>query len=145
MGNPDQMLSGGCLCGAVRFTVRPHSRDVSACHCSMCRRWTAGPFLVVECGDVKVPDTSSLAAYRSSEWADRWFCKNCGTPLYYRLIERDLYFVSSEAFDDKTGFVLKTEGFIDEKPPYYDFANQTKRLTGAEVFAAAAAADNKGS
>jgi hypothetical protein len=141
MDKTDEVLSGGCLCGAVRFTARPHSRDLGACHCGMCRRWTAGPFLVLGCGDLTVSDTSSLAAYRSSQWAERAFCKTCGTPLYYRLIERDLYFVSSEAFDDKTGFVLKTEGFIDEKPPYYDFANQTNRLTGAEVFAAFAAAD----
>jgi hypothetical protein len=129
-------LSGGCLCGAVRFSATPHNRDVGACHCSMCRRWTAGPFLVLECGDMTIADPSQLKVYRSSDWAERCFCETCGTPLYYRLIAKDLYFVSAEAFDDQADFVLKSQGFIDEKPAYYAFANTTRELTGAEVFAA---------
>lgn len=35
--------SRGCLCGAVRFTAAPKDRRFGACHCSMCRRSTAGP------------------------------------------------------------------------------------------------------
>ncbi len=136
MDSSDQRLAGGCLCGAVRFSATPHNRDVGACHCSMCRRWTAGPFLVLVCDDMRIADASQLQAYRSSDWAERCFCKTCGTPLYYRLIAKDLYFVSAEAFDSPDGFVLKTQGFIDEKPPYYTFANATSDLTGAEVFAA---------
>ncbi len=31
--------------------------------------------------------------------------------------------------------------FIDEKPAYYDFANKTHNMTGAEVFAAFAPPD----
>ena len=46
-------MSGGCLCGAVRFTAAPANHEVGACHCSMCRKWTAGPFLVLDCADTK--------------------------------------------------------------------------------------------
>jgi hypothetical protein len=128
--------SGGCLCGAVRFSATPSDHDVGVCHCSMCRRWTAGPFMVRDCGtSLKVEDASSLGAYRSSEWAERGFCKTCGTPLYYRLIDKDSYFVSAEAFDDVKGITFTTQIFIDEKPAYYDFANETRTMTGAEVFA----------
>ncbi len=31
-------------------------------------------------------------------------------------------------------FALASQIFIDEKPPYYDLANQTPMLTGREVF-----------
>lgn len=138
-------LSGGCLCGAVRFTVEPGSRQFGTCHCSMCRRWTAGVFLAVECEDrFKVEDETNLGVYRSSEWADRGFCKKCGTPLFYRLRGQGYYAVSLEALDDRDGFTFVNQIFIDEKPPYYDFANATKTMTGAEVAAAFAPPTEKG-
>ena len=131
-----ERLSGGCLCGAVRFSAAPRDRHVGACHCGMCRRWTAGPFLALECGaTLKVEDTTSLGVYRSSEWAERCFCKQCGTVLFYRLVGKDFHAVSAEGFDDKTGFAFVSQIFVDEKPAYYDFSNKTKMQTGAEVFA----------
>ena len=128
--------SGGCLCGAVRFTATPANDDVGACHCSICRRWSAGPFMVRDCGtSLKIEDASKAGVYRSSEWAERGFCKTCGTTLYYRLIEKDMYFVSAEAFDDVKTLAFTSQVFIDEKPAYYYFANKTHNMTGAEVFA----------
>ena len=129
--------AGGCLCGAVRFTASPKGHEVGVCHCGMCRRWSAGPFLAMECvGSVRIDDTASLGIYRSSEWAERGFCRQCGTPLFYRLVGKDFCVVSAEAFDDKADFRLTSQIFIDEKPAYYDFANRTHNMTGAEVFAA---------
>jgi hypothetical protein len=130
-------MSGGCLCGAVRFAAAPPNREVGACHCGMCRRWTAGPFLCVDCGDtLEVSDPTNLGVYRSSEWAERCFCKKCGTPLFYRLVGKNLHFASAEAFDDRGGFKFTSQIFIDDKPAYYEFANETHNMTGAEVFAA---------
>jgi hypothetical protein len=135
-------MTGGCLCGAVRFTAAPADRNVGACHCGMCRRWSAGPLLVLDCGDtLKIDDTSNVGIYRSSEWAERGFCKKCGTPLFYRLVGRGMHFVSAEAFDYRSGHVFASQIFIDEKPAYYDFANKTHNMTGAEVFAAFAPPD----
>ena len=132
--------SGGCLCGAVRFSAAPQGHDIGCCHCSMCRRWTAGPFLVIDCGNtVQFDDAANVGTYRSSDWAERGFCKRCGTPLFYRLVGHDLYFMSAEAFDERDDFAFTSEIFIDEKPPYYAFANATKKMTGAEVFAVFAA------
>jgi hypothetical protein len=131
------IVTGGCLCGAVRFTAAPANRHVDACHCGMCRRWAAGPFFARDCGGtLKIEDASSLGVYRSSEWAERLFCKKCGTPLFYRLIEPNTHFVSAEAFDDREGYTFSTQIFTDDKPAYYDFANKTRTMTGAEVFAA---------
>jgi hypothetical protein len=130
-------ITGGCLCGAVRFTATPAGRDIGICHCGMCRKWSAGPFFALDCGTtLKVEDTKNLGVYRSSEWAERCFCKTCGTPLFYRLVGKDMYYVSAEAFDDRSGYALTSQIFIEEKPAYYDFANKTHNMTGAEVFAA---------
>jgi hypothetical protein len=137
MNASGRQLSGGCLCGAVRFTAAPRDHEFGICHCSMCRKWSAGPFFALECGaSVRVEDPAQLGIYRSSEWAERCFCKQCGTPLFYRLVGKDFHAVSVEAFDDRDDFALTSQIFVDEKPAYYDFANKTKTMTGAEVFAA---------
>jgi hypothetical protein len=145
MNEPTKTLSGGCLCGAVRFTAAPKNRHVDACHCGMCRKWTAGPMFTIDCsGTLKIEDATNLGVYRSSDWAERCFCKQCGTSLFYRLVGKDFYAVSAEMFDDKSGFTFTTQIFVDEKPAYYDFANKTKNMTGPEVFAAFAASVAKG-
>jgi hypothetical protein len=137
-------LSGGCLCGAVRFTAAPHRHKLGACHCGMCRRWSAGPFLALEVGaTLKIEDTTHLGVYRSSDWAERCFCSRCGTVLFYRLVGKNYDVVSSEAFDDRRDFSFVSQIFVDEKPAYYDFANETKMQTGAEVFAEFAAAEGQ--
>ena len=139
MSDP-QTLSGGCICGAVRFTAVPKEHGYGVCHCSTCRQWSGGPLFAIDCGDtVRVEDASALASYRSSEWAERQFCKTCGTNLFYKIVDQDHWIVSSEAFDESDTFKLTSEIFIDDKPDHYAFANDTKKMTGAEVFAAFAA------
>jgi hypothetical protein len=136
MAPGSQQMTGGCLCGAVRFVATPAARHFDACHCSMCRRWAAGPALMVDCGkSVTFTDKTGLAFYRSSEWAERGFCNRCGSPLCYRLTGQDSHFMSLEAFDEREGFTFNVQIFTDEKPAYYEFANKTKMMTGAEVFA----------
>lgn len=137
--SPVQM-TGGCLCGAVRFTATPRKPEMDACHCSMCRKWAGGMFMTVPCGDsVTVADESSLKAFASSEWGERVFCSDCGTSLFWRLRDGGETMVSMHAFDDIASFRFAEEIFIDEKPALYDFRNDTRKLTGAEVMAAFAA------
>ncbi|WP_306226176.1 GFA family protein [Bosea beijingensis] len=129
-------LSGGCLCGAVRFTAVPKKAEMDACHCGMCQRWSGGVFMAVSCGEVAVEDESELGTYPSSEWAMRQFCKRCGSSLFWRLREGgDHVAVSFQSFDDKNSFIFLEEIFIDAKPALYDFAGERPRLTGAEVLA----------
>ena len=127
---------GSCLCGAIRATAKTASKDVGACHCSMCRKWTGGPLLAVDCGTVvSFEGKENIAVFDSSEWAERGFCRKCGSHLFYRLKESQQYIMSVGLFEDDKMFVLHHQIFIDEKPTFYRFANETKNMTGAEVFA----------
>ncbi len=127
---------GRCLCGQVEVSAPGMSPKVAACHCSMCRRWAGGPLLAVECGsDVSFAGEEHIAVYDSSAWAERGFCRNCGTHLFYRLKDSKEYIVPVGLFDDAEGLVFDAQIFIDEKPAYYRFADKTHDLTGAEVFA----------
>jgi hypothetical protein len=130
-------IRGRCLCGAVTFAAEVAKREVDVCHCGMCRRWSAGPCIGLgHDGAVAFEGAENIGVYKSSEWAERAFCKVCGSSLYYHLLGTDHYSFSAGALDDQSGLVLTSQIFIDEKPAYYDLANDTPKLTGAEVFAA---------
>lgn len=128
--------SGRCLCGSVRITAKATDDSVGACHCDMCRRWGGGPLMVMGGGtDVSVDGPEHLSIYDSSPWAERGFCSKCGSHLFYRLKETNQYYVPIGLFDADKDLVFDHQVFIDEKPDFYRFANETKDLTGAEIAA----------
>ena len=130
---------GRCLCGAVRIAIKTTSNRVGACHCSRCRSW-GGPLLAFECGsNVQFDHTDSISVFDSSDWAERGFCRTCGSHLFYRLKKEGHYWVPVGLLDEQEPLLLDQQVFIDEKPSFYSFANETKNLTGAEVFAQYAA------
>jgi len=89
-----------------------------------------------DCGtEVSFVGEKNITVFDSSEWAERGFCKNCGTHLFYRLKENQLYYMPVDLFDEGPELVFDNQVFIEEKPRYYCFANSTKEMTGAECFA----------
>lgn len=131
-------ISGKCLCGAVTFTAEAAKPEVAVCHCNMCQRQVAGPYMAIECvpGSLKIAGEGDVSYYKSSEWARRGFCKSCGSALFWRSFDGKFEVVSVGALEDKSALRMATEIFIDEKPGYYDFANKTHRMTGSEFIAA---------
>jgi hypothetical protein len=128
--------NGKCLCGSIELEVELSNAEMAACHCSMCRTWSGGPMLAVDCGSsLKITDESSLTRYQSSEWAERGFCSNCGTHLFYYLIPNNQYHIPAGLLDIQSSYDFSHQIFIDEKPDYYSFSNETENMTGAEVFA----------
>lgn len=127
---------GRCLCGAVRIEVAHAATSVGACHCNICRKWGGGPLLAVECGTaVELTGEENITLFASSDWAERGFCRHCGTHLFYRLKQGPHYHVPVGLLDEAPDFRLEQQVFIDEKPAYYRFGNRTREMTGAEVFA----------
>lgn len=89
--------------------------------------------LAVHCGpNVEFTGAENITVYASSQWAERAFCKVCGTHLYYKLLATGEYFVPAGAFDSGD-FELASQIYIDKKPSYYTFANQTPMLTEQQV------------
>jgi len=126
---------GSCLCGAVTVAVVAQKQNVAACHCSICRTWGGGPLLALESvSDIEVEGEENVSVYASSDWAERGFCRRCGTHLFYRLKTGDHYAVPVGLVDNGEAWTFDTQIFIDQKPTYYHFANATHDLTGQEVF-----------
>ena len=83
----DVVLQGGCLCGHVRYEVRPDSLEGYYCHCRMCQLAfgnTRAAFLNVPRAAVRW--VTPPQQYASSKFALRGFCANCGTPLSFEYL-----------------------------------------------------------
>ena len=130
------VVKGSCLCGVVNISTTGINQHVAACHCNMCRKWGGSALLGVECNnDINFSGEDNIAVYESSEWAERGFCKKCGSHLFYRLKENNHYYIPVGIFDNPEKLVFDLQVFIEEKPEYYAFANETKNMTGEELFA----------
>jgi hypothetical protein len=127
---------GSCLCGSVTIEAKSMSTNVGACHCGMCRKWGGGPLLAVDCkSDVVIEGQENVTAYSSSEWAERGFCSKCGTHLFYRLKQNNQYIMPVDFFEPGSVLNFDHQIFVEEKPDYYSFSNETANMTGEEVFA----------
>ena len=76
-------ITGGCLCGAVRYAVIEQPYWAGYCHCGMCKRAFGGPFgMYVNFRKEAISlIQGEPTLYRSSGSMERGFCGNCGTPL----------------------------------------------------------------
>ncbi|MEM8788225.1 MAG: GFA family protein [Pseudomonadota bacterium] len=145
-----QTLEGQCLCGACRYTATAAEmpeefgmNGLGACHCQMCRRFSGGVFLSrsIAPGSLRFADDGALGVYQSSDWAERGFCKTCGSSLYWKLTapgpHSGMIALAAGTLDDLGDAPLDHEVFIDRKPAGYSFAQATKQMTEAEVMAMA--------
>ncbi len=132
MSNQEPM-KGNCLCGAVEIVANEVTTEVTACHCGMCRRWGGGPYMEIPCFDVNFNGSEFIEIYDSSKWAERGFCKKCGTHLFYHIKNSDEYQLQVGIFGEAIDPQFKTQVFIDRKPGFYSFSNKTEELTEAQI------------
>ena len=86
MENVSTLITGGCLCGAIRYESDQPPIRVGYCHCGMCKKalgnlfGTAADFSSDHFRFV----SGELAWYASSESVKRGFCAHCGSPVAYQ-------------------------------------------------------------
>src|SRR5262249_34480838 len=83
MLNSHLPVTGGCLCGAVRFEAKQPPMGGYFCHCTLCQKAYGGLFSAT----LRFPGSSfgftkgEPKYYRATNFAKRGFCAECGTPL----------------------------------------------------------------
>jgi hypothetical protein len=109
-------LTGGCLCGGVRFDLAPPLRDVLVCHCSLCRRGgtLAGAYTSVAREGLTFASDSTLAWYVDVNGRRRGFCNACGATLFWSSDDRDTISVSAGALDGPTGLVTERHIYVSD-------------------------------
>ena len=124
------ILTGGCLCGAIRYSADTMPFASDYCHCTQCRRSSGGPVGVWM--DFKAEQVSWSGAqpkeYESSQHVNRGFCSECGSSLSYNHNQHPEYLSLTVATLDNPALVTPTYHiFTDSQIPWFDISDSCKR------------------
>ena len=125
MSDQQIITNGGCLCGAVRYQVKGQLRDIVNWHCSMCQKLHGnfGAHTKASTVNITIPNSAGLAWYKTSDIAQRGFCRECGSSLFWQPFNLDATGILAGSLDCSEG--LKTMGhiFVGEKPDFYEITD----------------------
>lgn len=106
-------LTGGCMCGAIRYTLDAPVTELRACHCTTCQKGSgtegsvnavipAAAFKLTK-GTPKCHPTQA----DSGRTLNRYFCGDCGSPIYsQRTTALDMMVVRAGSLDDSSGMKI---------------------------------------
>ena len=73
-------VTGGCLCGKVRFVATGRPYRVGLCHCLDCRKHHGAPFHA----SAIFPETAVVIEGETRDYEGRHFCPDCGSSVFSR-------------------------------------------------------------
>lgn len=105
-----QTMTGGCLCGAVRYEVSGAPAAQMVCHCSHCQKQTGTAFSsIMGVVQDQVAITGELASYadagESGKAVNRKFCPRCGSPICSEVeVAPGMVWIKTGTLDDPAAF-----------------------------------------
>jgi hypothetical protein len=135
------------MCGTVRYELQSEPFDCGWCHCRTCQLSSGTPaqaFASLKRGDwVPTSGGGSVRMIRSSSFGQRYFCGECGTPLYVTVDHQpETLDFSVVTLDDPEAFPPEYHIFWssrinwfnpdDDLPRHERFRPGTKGLGGTE-------------
>ncbi len=148
-------ITGGCLCGAVRYEANEPLSKGTVCHCRGCQRTTGSAFEAV----VRFPRTAfrftkgEPKRYRSSSIMEKCFCPHCGSPLTDRylvpvstFLSPDMVWVHIGTLDEPDAVTIKSHYGVESQLQWLHFDDGNPRARCDEdpgLAAAFAAAETK--
>ncbi len=128
-------LTGGCLCGAVRYRITAEPVVALYCHCRMCQQAHGAPaiaWLAVPYAGFAITAGKPIA-YRSSGHAFRHFCGVCGTPLLCHEADSPRYMdVSIASLDTPEAVPPTLHIWTASKIPWFDTGDDLPRYPTGE-------------
>jgi hypothetical protein len=111
------MLTGGCMCGGVRWELTEPPGEAGYCHCTRCQRRTGTAASVsaqVVPGSLRVVQGAELVRDWCPPQGNRKvFCAACGSHLWSQHPEdEELRWIRLGGFDDDPGVTLEYHQFV---------------------------------
>ena len=118
-------ITGGCLCGAIRYSISAPVTGLRACHCTHCQKTSgtgASVNAVVLSKDFKLtqgtPKRFTVKA-DSGRTLFRHFCGDCGSPIYsQRETTPERIVVRAGTIDDSSGMKITTNIWTSSARPW---------------------------
>lgn len=135
-----KILSGGCLCGYVRYEYTGEPEGATYCHCPDCRRATGSAFTVgvhVRAATLRIVSGCVKGYTKTADSGNkitREFCPECGSPLFTRQpVHPNLVWIKAGSLDKpesiKPSYQTWTQcavpwAYIDENLPSFSKGGQ---------------------
>lgn len=129
-----EKLCGGCQCGKIRFVANSLLDNPHVCHCRMCQKAFGNLFSAL----VGVPffdfswTRGQPSVFRSSEFVERGFCSDCGTPLFFKHDKNKHISISIGAFDNPDKIHLNFQLGMESRLPQVDQLSKLKEYGTTE-------------
>ena len=123
-------LTGSCECGRVTFSLSGTIPDVELGHCSQYRKTSGHSWASVLVPDeqCKITSDETLKWRRSSDSAQRGFCTDCGSSLFYKHDEENKIAVAVGALETPTDLGIERHIFVKDKGDYYQIPDHEHQL-----------------
>jgi hypothetical protein len=77
-------------------------------------------------GTADIEGEDNRTKIRSSDCAERGFCKKCGSNLFCHIIDSNEFQIAAGLLVDQSDLRLSLQVFTDRKPPFYTLADKHK-------------------
>lgn len=107
--------TGGCQCGAVTYRVDGPLRDVTICHCSVCRRLHGAAAAYAACtrDDLTVVDPDGRRTGFTFNTATYEHCGACGGRLFWSRPGLATISIAAGSLDEPSGLVTTHHIWVD--------------------------------
>lgn len=130
------MVTGGCLCGEVRYNAYADLDEAYYCHCRFCQKSSGAP---VEVGVSVKPGcleftTGAPKYYASSPIGQRGFCESCGSRLVWRSARNpDWVKLSVGSLDHPEGARPQQHLCVESQMPWFNLADDLPRCRSDDL------------
>ena len=115
--------TGQCLCGAIKYEMENAPAMTGVCHCKNCQRQAGSAFstlgavpkaeFAITVGTPKLYEDTDTA---SGNPVHRYFCGNCGSPIYSAIsAQPDTIYLKTGTLDDTSNFEPQFQAWCDSK------------------------------
>ena len=114
-----EKITGGCLCGQVRYEVNSMPKIQLVCHCTSCRKQSGSAFsaaALVPRDDIEIEGSTKtfVETGDSGNEIKRIFCPNCGSSLYSEVVARpDAIVLQAGSIDNPHWFKPRVNFWTD--------------------------------
>jgi hypothetical protein len=128
------MLTGGCLCGSIRYETDQPALGETVCHCKHCQRQAGSAFSIVvavRASSFNLTGETKIYSDRGDSGADveRHFCGTCGSPIYTRLPAKPkVVFLKAGTLDDTARLAPKHHIWCESAWPWTPYPDDSVKF-----------------